>query len=369
MVRSGDLRQAHRDDGMGSMKSWLTGHCRISGREASALVRAGRRLERLPEMAAAYAAGEVTRAHVDVVAAAVTPGRVAAAEKAGIDLAESDAAFAGAARALGPEDTTTAVRRWVAGVDPDGDLGDGADLSRRLTMAASLRGRVHLSGHLDAASAETVHSALEAVMNGDRAAGDLRSHAERQGDALVEVCRRALLAGGLPDIRGERPQVRVLIDWQSLSAARGAAGFAPGELPFAGPVSPETARRLACDASVVRVITGPDGLPLDVGRAQRTATSAIRRAIELRDGHCVFAGCTAPATWCDIHHVVHWAHGGPTSCDNGALLCERHHTSVHEGGFTIRRDPGTAVWHTFRPDGTEILPRGPCSSGGGERGP
>jgi putative intracellular protease/amidase len=98
---------------------------------------------------------------------------------------------------------------------------------------------------------------------------------------------------------------------------------------------------------------------LDVGRAQRTATAAIRRAVEFRDGHCVFAGCTAPAAWCDVHHVIHWVHGGPTSCENGALVCERHHTAVHEGGFQIARDPGTAVWHTYRPDGREIQIRGP----------
>ena len=51
-------------------------------------------------------------------------------------------------------------------------------------------------------------------------------------------------------------------------------------------------------------------------------------------------------------------YGGPTSCENGALLCERHHTAVHEGGFTVARDPGTATWHTYRPDGTEIHIRG-----------
>ncbi|WP_448642922.1 HNH endonuclease signature motif containing protein [Geodermatophilus sp. URMC 63] len=61
--------------------------------------------------------------------------------------------------------------------------------------------------------------------------------------------------------------------------------------------------------------------------------------------------------WCDVHHVVHWAHGGPTSCDNGALLCERHHTACHEGGFSVSRDAGTSTWHTWRPDGTEVLTR------------
>ncbi|HEY4603495.1 MAG TPA: DUF222 domain-containing protein [Blastococcus sp.] len=365
VVRTADVREVYRDDGMGSMKSWLTGHCRLSGRDAAGLVRAGRRLEELPEVEAAFAAGELTAAHVAVVTAAVTPTRVDSAERHGISLAETDRVLAGAARQLGPEDTAKAVRRWVAGVDPDGALADAADVDRRFTMAVSLAGRVHLGGHLDPVGAETVHAALGALMNGDRPPGDLRSHAERQGEALVELCRRALVTGDLPEVRGERPQVRVVIDWQSLSAACDAAGVAGGELPFAGPITAETARRLACDANVVRVITGPDGLPLDTGRAQRTATAAIRRAVELRDGHCVFAGCTAPAAWCDVHHVIHWAYGGPTSCDNSALVCERHHTSVHEGGFRLRRHPGTAVWHTYRPDGSEIRPRGPCPVGAG----
>jgi hypothetical protein len=169
-------------------------------------------------------------------------------------------------------------------------------------------------------------------------------------------------AGDLPSVRGERPHIRVTIDLLALCAERGAAGFSGGSLGWAGPINPETARRLACDAGVARIITGPSGLPLDVGREQRTASAGIRRAVEIRDEHCVFAGCDAPPEWCDVHHVVHWAHGGPTNCDNGALLCERHHTSVHEGRFGIERDPGTDRWRTYRPDGTEIFSRaGPCA--------
>jgi hypothetical protein len=224
-------------------------------------------------------------------------------------------------------------------------------------MAVSADGRIYLSGHLDPVGGEIVHTALEALMNGDRPANDLRTHGHRMGDALVELGRRAVRSGELPTVRGAAAQVRVTIDWFALCAARGAPGVVGGELPFAGPITPETARRLACDAGVVRILTDPAGLPLEVGQEQRCATTAIRRALELRDGHCVFAGCTAPAAWCDVHHVVHWAHGGPTSCENGALLCERHHTAVHEGGFRVARDPGTAVWHTYRADGTEVLIR------------
>ena len=80
----------------------------------------------------------------------------------------------------------------------------------------------------------------------------------------------------------------------------------------------------------------------------------IRRAVENRDRHCVFAGCHAPTHWCDIHHVLEWMlDDGPTSVDNGALLCERHHTKVHHG-FRVTRLPD-GRWHTYRPDGTEIL--------------
>ncbi|WP_167760632.1 HNH endonuclease signature motif containing protein [Blastococcus sp. CT_GayMR16] len=357
-VAAAEARQVHRADGMVAMKSWLTGHCRISGRAAADLVRDGRRLVELPELAAAYAEGAVTPAHVAVVTAAVTPARLAVADAHGIDLGTTDAVLTEAARALGPEDTAKAARRWVAGIDPDGALDEAAGLPRLFRMAVSAGGRVYLSGHLDPVGGETVHTALEALMNGDRPAHDQRTYGERMGHALVELARQALRAGGLPTVRGAAAQVRVTIDWMALCAERGARGVAGGELAFAGPITPETARRLACDAAVVRMLTDPAGLPIDVGREQRTATAAIRRAVELRDGHCVLSGCAVPAAWCDVHHVIHWAHGGPTSCENGALLCERHHTAVHEGGFGIARDPGTTFWHTYRPDGSEIRIRG-----------
>ena len=356
-VRAADRREAYRRDGAVSMKSWLRGSCRPAPAEATAVVSTGRRLEQLPATAAAFAAGEITPTHARVITSAMTPGRVAKAADAGIDLAETDRILADLARRTAPGETARGVARWVAGVDPDGALDDAAEVRRRLSMAAGLDGRVHLHGDLDAVGGEYLHAALTALMNGDRPAGDTRGHAERQADALVALARGALDGGSLPDVRGERPHVRVTIDWQSLCAERGAPGVAGGELGWSGPITPETARRLACDANVARIITGPDGLPLDVGRAQRTSTAAIRRAVEVRDGHCVFAGCDAPPEWCDVHHVLHWAHGGPTSCDNGALLCERHHTACHEGGFSVSRDPGTSRWHTYRPDGTEILSR------------
>ena len=90
-----------------------------------------------------------------------------------------------------------------------------------------------------------------------------------------------------------------------------------------------------------------------MGRDQRVAPPHLRRAVELRDQTCVFAGCEAPAWWCEVHHVLHWGDGGETCLENSALLCERHHGKVHHG-FRIERDTG-GRWHTYRPDGTEIV--------------
>ena len=97
---------------------------------------------------------------------------------------------------------------------------------------------------------------------------------------------------------------------------------------------------------------GPNGEPLDLGRSHRLVTPALRKAVIARDQTCVFAGCGAPAYWCEVHHVVHWLFGGDTSLENSALLCERHHTKMHHG-FTIERYTA-GRWHTYRPDGTEI---------------
>ncbi len=79
------------------------------------------------------------------------------------------------------------------------------------------------------------------------------------------------------------------------------------------------------------MITRGDSEILDLGRATRTPSPAIRKALHLRDGHCRFAGCDRPAHFCDAHHIVHWLRGGETCLDNLILLCRHHHSLLHEG--------------------------------------
>ena len=98
--------------------------------------------------------------------------------------------------------------------------------------------------------------------------------------------------------------------------------------------------------------SGPDGQILHAGRRTRRIRGRLLRAVNARDrGRCRAPGCTDAAT--QIHHVRHWANGGPTCLPNLISLCDAHHWAVHEGGFTlVPRRPGQ--WVMLSPAGVTI---------------
>jgi hypothetical protein len=109
-----------------------------------------------------------------------------------------------------------------------------------------------------------------------------------------------------------------------------------------GPVSADLLAMLSCTATLQRVLLAPSGAPLDVGRSQRLATPAQRRALAARDGGCVIPGCGCPHEGTDIHHLHAWSTGGGTDLANRASLCPAHHQQVHAGTWQIRMIDGVA---------------------------
>lgn len=172
--------------------------------------------------------------------------------------------------------------------------------------------------------------------------------------AALPTCARLTAAttlerGPSPRAGGDRTQVRLLVDHETLRAdLRGRCEVGEGE-----PLAPGTARRLACDASVVPVGTR-HGRPLDVGRRTRSIPPHIRRALTARDGRCRFPGCEQ-RRFVDAHHIVHWARGGDTNLSNLVLLCRHHHRLLHEGGCSVRPRAGGLAFH--RSDGRRIPDR------------
>ncbi|MGY5885755.1 DUF222 domain-containing protein [Modestobacter lacusdianchii] len=349
-VRHGELTQAPEHDGLKSMRSWLIGHARLSAAEASRVVRSGRVLEHFPALAAGFAEGAVTAAQMDVVATAVgEPERARAAEQ-DVDLGAFDQAWAQVAVGSPHQSLAVAVRAFEDALDPDGTEPDPTE-GRRLTIAKHADGSVTGRFDLDAVGGEKVQAAIESIVQADRPKGDERTRVQQQADAFVQLCDNQLASGGLPTLRTVKPHVVLKLSLDD--AVDPATGPGAGELGFGATISAARARWLACDGSISRIVMGPDGVPLDLGRDHRVVTPGLRRAVERRDESCVFAGCGAPSWWCDVHHLVHWLHGGETSLENSALLCERHHTKVHHG-FRVERQPD-GRWRTWRPDGSEIL--------------
>ncbi|WP_254679061.1 HNH endonuclease signature motif containing protein [Arthrobacter sp. 24S4-2] len=113
-----------------------------------------------------------------------------------------------------------------------------------------------------------------------------------------------------------------------------------GSFTFTGPVTAATVRKIACDAGIIPVLLGSEGRILDIGRTTRIFPPHIRKVITARDQGCAFPGCTIPAPWCEAHHITYWSHGGPTSTDNGTLLCSHHHHLIHKELWTIQVKTG-----------------------------
>lgn len=156
------------------------------------------------------------------------------------------------------------------------------------------------------------------------------------------------LAVRLP--QSERYTVIVHVDADGLRAV-GEPGSA--HLEDGTRVSAETARRISCDASVVRVGQSPDGRWREVEGKRRTVPPRLRRALEIRDGGCRFPGCGSRFT--QAHHIHHWADGGATRLSNLVSLCAQHHRLLHEGGFRLETDPRRPEHPIFfSPRGTRI---------------
>jgi hypothetical protein len=332
------------------MTSWLRGHGRLSAAVAAQLVRNGRALQQLPAVAAGCSAGVITAEQVAVIAAVTRPEHLAAADDQQVELAEVDAVLAETAATRQHVQLGRVVHYFLARLDPDGAEPDPTE-GRSISLAKHSDGTVSLRGQLDAIGGEKLQAALESFVQADRPAGDMRTRTQQLGDAMVQLADNALASGTLPILRTVKPHVIVTIGIDDLADPDPGPGAAA--TGFGGTISAARARWLACDGNVTRVIIGPEGQPLDLGRSKRVVPPHLRRAVELRDGHCVFTGCHAPAYWCDVHHLLEWINDGETSLENSALLCERHHTKVHHG-FRVERDPD-GRWRTYRPDGTEIL--------------
>lgn len=225
------------------------------------------------------------------------------------------------------------------------------DNEKVLSTLSSLRlcplenGMTKISGQLDPEGAAVLRAALDPLSapnpceeNGGR---DPRPADRRRAEALAEICRRAAAAGGAAPTT-TKAQLVVTINLDRLTHAIRGAGLTLGREV----ISAQMVRKIACDAAIIPMVLGSRGQPLDVGRTKRLVTPALLAALWARDKGCTYPGCGRPPQWCDAHHVIHWADGGPTCLLNLALLCNHHHTHVHQHDLTATVTAFGVTWHT-----------------------
>ncbi|MDQ3055940.1 MAG: 13E12 repeat family protein, partial [Actinomycetota bacterium] len=307
--------------GCPSTRAWLRSAHRIAPGEASALVRTALSLrDDLPAVGAALGTGGLSleQAKVCVHAIADLPAATPVAKRP-----QAEATMIDSARSFDPVLLARIGRRLAEIIDPEGvqardeqpicnneaDAYRGRELTltpSRTGSGGTLRatldatGYATLTAYLTAATAPrltpdgtvTAEGSLGSAGSAATAVNDTRTVGQRRHDALVEVVRQALTAGGLPSSGGVKPRIVVTIPYECLIDRTGAGRLADGTL-----ISPSLTRQLADDGEIVPVWLSSTGIPLDVGRSVRLFTGRTRTALDVRDRGCAWPGCDRPPSW------------------------------------------------------------------------
>ncbi|MEY9958262.1 hypothetical protein ABH932_004020 [Streptacidiphilus sp. MAP5-52] len=338
-----------------STKGFLRTHAQMAQGHANRLVNLARDLDKLPTVRQAQADGVLSTDQVEILAKELAP----------ID----DVAARHAAEVLMVEQTPKlhlahvrqAAKQIHAHLIPEQDA-DAAEVPavfqswvKLSATGTSDRPFWVLSGELSPVAGEKLRVALEAAM-GAPVEGETRTHSERMGDAIEAVTDLALGSDKLPTTGGQRPHLTLIADLDALrTTCPTHPVLATDETDeLAGLLRPKAAatttrgyqlpawqaRKESCDCQLRVILTRGQDKPLSIGRATRTVPAHLRDAVIARDRHCVWPGCDRPPTWCEAHHLVHWADGGETGLDNLALLCNEHHTDLHHTGWELQMKSG-----------------------------
>jgi hypothetical protein len=205
-------------------------------------------------------------------------------------------------------------------------------------MGQARNGLVAFGGKLPVLQAELLKNQVGAIAAPRRTTTDTDTdtdltYNQRMGRAFCHWIEH-IPTDGLPVTGGTPATLTINLDYNTLASQ---VRQAPGMLATGERLSASEIRRLACTAGILpRVLDGKSQI-LDQGRTKRVYTPAQRLALADRDLGCTYPGCDRPPAWTEAHHLDHWARDdGPTSLDNAALLCARHHHWIHSEGIDGR---------------------------------
>jgi len=296
----------------------------------------------LPRTLAAMAGGSISGEHARVLAEAVwqLPDEQAAA------LEQTALAPLLEGRCVTVSQFRQRVRRAAMRLDPvtAEERHQRALADRRVSYLPDEDGMASLSVSLGAPEAQLIYTRLTAAAT-LLPADDPRTMDQKRADLLVDAVLSGLPADGLPALQGRRPAIQVVVSADTLLGL----DDQPAQLTGYGPITAQTARRLAADESGTwrRLLTDPDtGALLDISEHRYRPVQRLRDFVNARDDVCAFPTCNQPGYRCEYEHIEPFARGGRTGRRNGALACRRHNLCKRDkDGWNYRRNrDGSFAW-------------------------
>ncbi|MGB5630476.1 MAG: DUF222 domain-containing protein [Woeseiaceae bacterium] len=334
MIREFDERGGCLKWGLDCTAKWLAWRCDLSLATAREKVRVAQALKRLPLISTAFSSGELSYSKVRSLTRVANAGNEA--DLVAFALRNTSSYVAGHCREL------------RMGTPTSKDVAERAFAHRFLRLRRDAdRGMLSVTVELPLEAGDLIEKALDKARDDEcLEIPDLvdTSWSKRQADAFVTMLMEYLQGHETGETKktSDNYLVNIHVDQSAL-----AGGVGRSSLPI------ETVKRLCCDGQAVVMTETIDGEPLSIGRKSRVVPKGIERAVRARDKNtCRFPGC-CNKRFVDIHHIEHWANGGETALGQLMLLCSKHHTLVHEGGFRIEKD-FQDNWAFFRPDGIAI---------------
>jgi Domain of unknown function (DUF222)/HNH endonuclease len=320
----------------------LTRNAYVSAKEAARRERRAKALANTKAFGDALANGAVTAEHADVLADLTT--KLTDTVKA--SFFDLDDQLTTKAAGLSPERFSRHCRNLISRLERDEGIERNQQQRRDTYLNITVQGDgMHrINGLLHPELGAQISKGLDAEL---AALGD-DNPARLDRGQLLAVALGNLVGGGHQAARPLEADVLVITDHTTLTD--GLHKHSICETDTAAILPPETIRRLCCNGRITPILL-IDGIPVNVGRQQRLATRAQRRALRAIYRTCAFAACETPFTRCEIHHLVPWEIGGRTDLANLLPLCSRHHHLVHEQAWRLELAPDREL--TIRqPDGT-----------------
>ncbi|MDQ3385291.1 MAG: 13E12 repeat family protein [Actinomycetota bacterium] len=335
--------------GIRSPEHWLAWKGGVSLGRARRLVTLARRSLELPVTTAALAAGELSEDQAVEVALHVPPAH--------------DAEVASLARHATVSQIRTVARRYTfqpapTEQDEPAPLETPEEVVERNLVRFGFGddGRWWCHADLDAALGALVQRALEACRDAELA--DRHPAADANGPATAVTWGEALVRLGSASLAGLAGGRSAGDQHQVILHVRADEPSAPTHLHL-GPALPAAVRReVGCDATVRWLLEDAEGIPIKLGRRQRTFSAAQRILIEDRyGGECARPGCQR-RRGLHLHHHRHWEDGGLTDLDNAFPLCGADHRLHHRGLLGIEGDPARPESLVFTDHHGRVLTRG-----------